>query len=191
MSCRRVISDSGSLRDFPGEFIEEWQGEAPWLSHVKDHMAGTSAGFYENVSHAAYHASRHQSPRKLPAINAILPLHYDKASSPSMLKHGVDLIAAVTKYLNGDQPVVIGVDQSIFAIGKQLQWNFPEQYGCDKVLFMFGPLHIEMDFLRILGAYMEGCGWTSIVVNSGITTAGSAEALLKVRCSFFLHCCHH
>ena len=157
-----------------------WQREENWLLHVTSSIAGNFNGD-SNVSFVAYHASRDPSQRKLPAINAILPLLYAKSADASTIKHGVDLVSGVTKLLNGDQPLVIGVDQPLFTIGKLLQWNYPQKYGNDKLLFMFGPLHIEMDFLRVLGAFLESSGWTSIVVNSGIKTSGSAEAILKVR----------
>lgn len=97
-----------------------------------------------------------------------------------MIKHAIDMIMAVTRHLNGDQTSVIGCDQPIFALGKAIQWNWPEKYGGNKLQLMLGPLHIEMGFLKVIGSLLSGCGWLQIVISSGIATSGSAEALLKV-----------
>ena len=46
------------------------------------------------------------------------------------------------KKLKLDQLLVIAADQPIYAIVKQFQWLYPDEYGDHKVLFMMGPLHI-------------------------------------------------
>jgi len=157
-----------------------WRKEERWLTNLMPSIVGTSDGIEKNLSYAAHHARENVASQKLPAINAILPLLYAKSADSSTIKHGVDIVSNITKLLNGDQVLVIGVDQPLFAIGKLLQWNFPLKYDIDKLLFMFGTLHIEMDFSHVVGAFLENSGWTLIVINSGIKNAGAVEALLKV-----------
>ena len=68
-----------------------------------------------------------------------------------MVRHTMDTIDQVHKKLKLDQPLVIIADQPVYAIGKQVQWLYPEEYGEHKVLMIMGPLHIEMNFLNLLG----------------------------------------
>lgn len=72
------------------------------------------------------------------------------------------------------------MDQPLYATGKKIQWTWPDTYGEDKFVLLLGPLHIEQSFLGILGQLMEGCGWVGVVAASGVMSAGSAEAILKV-----------
>ena len=43
------------------------------------------------------------------------------------------------------------MDQPLFALAKQIQWEFPDLYGEDKYVVMMGGLHIEMAALKSLG----------------------------------------
>ena len=45
-------------------------------------------------------------------------------------------------------------------------------YGKDKLVVMFGGLHIEMAALRTLGNWLQGSGWVEALVQAKITTAG-------------------
>ena len=51
-------------------------------------------------------------------------------------------------------PIVTG-DQPVYAIGKQVQWLYPSEYGEDKLLLMMGPLHIEIAFLNATGDWLK------------------------------------
>ena len=44
---------------------------------------------------------------------------------------------------------------------------------------MFGGLHTELAALKALGTWIEGSGWTSALVQAGITTPGTADSFLK------------
>lgn len=44
---------------------------------------------------------------------------------------------------------------------------------------MLGGLHIEMAIISMIGSWLDGSGWTENLVESGITTSGRAESLLK------------
>ena len=58
------------------------------------------------------------------------------------------LCTELTQYLNPGQTPVLTADQPLFAIGKEIQWCFPE-LGEEKILMMFGGLHIEMSILKV------------------------------------------
>ncbi|KAE8740709.1 hypothetical protein FOCC_FOCC013765, partial [Frankliniella occidentalis] len=97
-----------------------------------------------------------------------------------MIRHGMDLVIQLTKVLNSEQKAVMCLDLQLYIIAKKIQWHWPDLYGEREIVLLLGPLHIEQAFLRMLGEYMEGCGWTTIITHSGIATSGSAEALMKV-----------
>ena len=66
----------------------------------------------------------------------------------------------------------------MYAIAKQIQWKWPEMYGEDKFVVMFGGLHIEMAALRTLGDWLQGSGWVEALVQADITTTGTADSFL-------------
>lgn len=120
---------------------------------------------------------------RAPSINALLPLFHEKSTSISMIMHGMKLVRDLTQYLNGNQTPVMCLDQQLYVLAKKIQWNFPANFAENKFVVLLGPLHIEQSFLRVLGSYIEGSGWSAILSHSGICTSGSAEALLKVNFS--------
>ena len=68
----------------------------------------------------------------------------------------MDKIKDIVAFFNPGQVPVIAADQPIFAVAKQVQWHWPENYGEDKFVIMFGGLHIEMAALRSVGTRV-GC----------------------------------
>jgi len=50
--------------------------------------------------------------------------------------------------LHPAQCSVMAVDQPVFAISKQIQWQWPNDNGEDKFVAMFGGQHIEMAALN-------------------------------------------
>ncbi|CAG9821995.1 unnamed protein product [Phaedon cochleariae] len=162
-----------------GDFSRQWLQEAEWLTHLREQSGNLHEAI--TVAWSAYHGSRSSDRSLLKAINVLLPLFFEKSTSIPMLRHGMNIVRNITKYLNGDQIPVICVDQLLYALMKKIQWSWPQEYGEDKFIVLLGPLHIEQWFLRILGQFMEGSGWTTIVSHAGITTAGSAEAMMKLR----------
>ena len=82
-------------------------------------------------------------------------------------------------YLNPIQTPVIAVDQPIYTLAKQIQWHWPEKYGEDKFVIMFGGLHIEMAALKSIGTLLQKSGWTEAIVGAGIASWGTAESFLS------------
>jgi hypothetical protein len=89
------------------------------------------------------------------------------------------VIKEAVDYVNPGQTPIIAMDQPLFAIGKQIQWNKTDTYGEDRYIVMMGGLHIEMATLKMLGHWLNNSGWASALVQADITTSGKAEAMLK------------
>ena len=88
----------------------------------------------------------------------------------------------IVAYLNPGKVPVITADQPIFALAKQVQWHFPEQYGEHKYLVMFGGLYIEMTPFKSIGTLHQSSGWTGALVEAGVASSGTAESILSVAC---------
>jgi hypothetical protein len=88
----------------------------------------------------------------------------------------MDIINDATIHLNPGQTPILAMDQPLFAIAKLIQWNFPQQYGEDKYVIMFGGLHIEMMAFKMAGQWMEDSGLTQALECAEIATEGTADS---------------
>jgi len=61
---------------------------------------------------------------------------------------------------------------------KQIQWLWPNRYGEDKFVIMFGSLHIELAALKSVGSLLQNSGWTGAITQAGIAASGTAESFL-------------
>jgi len=91
----------------------------------------------------------------------------------------MDVVKNAVEHLNPGQAPVVTFDQPLFALAKQIQWKWPESYGEDQIVVMFGGLHIEMAALRTLGDWLQGSGWVQALVQAEIATAGTADSFLR------------
>jgi len=118
--------------------------ETNWLDHVQNTLDenSDSANGDLNLSWAAYHASMGASvdDREI-SITSLLPLFSEDSKSVAMLRHSMDVISSSVRVLNGDQTPIIAVDQPLFALCKLIQWNWPQKYGEEKFIIMFGAFH--------------------------------------------------
>ena len=76
----------------------------------------------------------------------------------------MDVVKNTIERVNPGHIPVVTLDQPLFALAKQIQWKWPEKYGEDKVVVMFGGLHIEMAALKTLGDWLRGSGWVQALV---------------------------
>ena len=108
----------------------------------------------EDISWAAYHFSRQSFDfNKLHAdISALLPLFRDDSKSSAIIKHAMYIIK---EDVNNSQNPVIAFDQPLYALAKQIQWSWPEEYGEKAYVVMMGGLHVEMVTLKIIGNWLE------------------------------------
>ena len=68
------------------------------------------------------------------------------------------------------------MDQPLIALAKQIQWQYPDTHRVDKLLIMFGGLHIEQEILRIIGKWLDKSGWTTVLANAEVATPGVVES---------------
>jgi len=133
------------------------------------------------ISWSVYHSNQdgNEDKNPEPAISSLLPLFPDQAKSAAMTCHSLNMIKACVHHLNYGQIPVVAIDQPLYAVAKQLQWNFPEKYGERQFVIMFGRLHIEMAFLKAIGGWLEGSGWTVALTEANVASAGTADSFLK------------
>ena len=67
-----------------------------------------------------------------------------------MIRHAMDIVRQNVDFLNPGQTPVIAFDQPLYALAKQIQWNWPNIYSKDKVVIMFGGI-LEMAALSTIG----------------------------------------
>ena len=162
-------------------FKQQTEKEYLWLDHTRRVLESENESL-ENTSWAAYHAS-HQSPESnVICPTALLPLFLESAHTVAMIKHSFCVVKSAVDHLNPGQTPVITFDQPLYALAKEIQWKWPEDYGEDKFVIMFGGLHIEMAALKTLGDWLKGSGWVQALVQAEIATAGTADS--------FLHAAH-
>ncbi len=130
------------------------------------------------VTWSAHHAAQKRSKAFEVSIIALLPLLRDQAHSVATIKHVMDKVRDTVAFLNPGQTPVISADQPLYALAKQIQWHWPEKYGEDKFVLMFGGLHIEMAALSSIGSLLKGSGWTSALTDAGAASFGTAESFL-------------
>ena len=76
-----------------------------------------------------------------------------------MIKHSMDVCKKGTEFLNPGQTPVTGFDQPLYALAKQLQWQFPDEIGEDKYVVMMGALHVEHTAQLMVGKFLVGSEW--------------------------------
>ena len=64
-------------------------------------------------------------------------------------------------------------------MAKEIQWRWPSDYGESKFVIVSRGLHTEMTFLKVIGDWLEGSGWTVALADANAATLGTAESLLK------------
>ena len=73
-------------------------------------------------------------------------LFHEKATTPEMIRHGMELIKKRKVDLNPTQIPVMTVSASLRS-GKEDQWTFPEFLEENRFVVLLGGLHIEMALL--------------------------------------------
>lgn len=96
------------------------------------------------------------------------------------MRHGMDIVKNAVDKLNPGQVPIITADQPLFTLCKVIQWNWPNFYGEEHFVVMFGGLHIEMYALKVLGDLLDSSGWTSALTQANVASSGTADSFLKV-----------
>ena len=151
--------------------------EYEWLEHVS---LTYQMGDEVNITWSANDAEKNQGRESEVSITSLLPLLRDEAHSVATVKHCMDKVRDAIAHLNPDQVPIITADQPLYALAKQVQWQWPEVYGEHQFVIMFGGLHIEMAALRSIGTLLHDSGWTGAIVEAGVASSGTAESFLSV-----------
>ena len=91
-----------------------------------------------DMSWAAYHASHQSAGRKVICPSALRPLFHESAHTVAIIKQSMDVVRKAVQHLNAGQTPVVTFDQPLYVFAKQLQWKWPEMYGEDTFVVMFG-----------------------------------------------------
>ena len=159
-------------------FKTHTEREYSWLENTRNVLEG-SAENSVNLSWAAYHASNQEPGNRVITPTALLPLFQESAHTVAMIRHSMEVIMSAVEHLNAGQTPVLTFDQPLYALAKQIQWKWPEKYGEDMLVVMFGGLHIEMAALKTIGDWLQGSVWAQALVQAVIVTAGTADSLYR------------
>ena len=106
--------------------------------------------------------------------------YYEKAATPAMVKHGMNVQRQAIEYLNPGQIPVTTFDQPLFALAKYVQWKWPDSHGESVHVVMLGGLHTEMALWSTLGDILDNSGWATALIEAEVASSGTADSFLKV-----------
>ena len=151
-----------------------------WVDHAIGLLVKEDLVNDDKMAWGAYHALHQLSLEDPPSVCALLPLLYEKAATPSMIKHAMDVQRHAIAYLNPVQIPVTAFDQPLFAIAKYVQWRWPSTHSEHMHVVMLGDLHTEMALWRTLGDVLEGSGWTTALTEAEIASPGIVDSFLNI-----------
>ena len=105
--------------------------EKGWVDYSTELLDKEDLNGEDKIMWSAYHAVWETLTNDPPVTFALLPLFYEKASTPAMIKHGMDVLKKAIKFLNPAQIPVMTVDQPLFALAKMVQWKWLGTHGED------------------------------------------------------------
>ena len=121
MACT-LTSDAQLVKSATAD-EKKWQTFAHRLVSVAVQSVDNPIGW------AAFHANV-QQPRDFDVtITSLLPLFPDDSKYVAMIRHSMDVVQRAVHLLNPGQVPVLTLDQPLFTIAKQIQWNWPDVYG--------------------------------------------------------------
>lgn len=160
------------------------KAESDWIDLVESSLDNDSLKNL-NVNWSTFHSNL-QDKDINPRTIGLLPLFQESAYTAPMIFHAMKICKQVTDHLNKGQTPVCACDEPLFAIFKEMQWTYPEQFS--NMVPMMGSLHIEMVILRCIGQLLQGSEWDSALAEACVASAGVAESFLTV--SHVMKCRH-
>ena len=151
--------------------IDEFQ----WLQFVSDLDT-----FEPYTSWSVYHSRKDVVQGREKCVNSILPLLPQNVATLSMKRHCIEVTKAATELLNPGQVIVDVSDQPLYALSKQLQIIYQNEFGPGKYFPIFDGLYIEKVLLIIHGQLVEGSGLSQLLGISNLSITGPGDALIKV-----------
>ncbi|CAE1280410.1 unnamed protein product [Acanthosepion pharaonis] len=146
--------DEVSLPD-PSLFQRNIRVKYEWLEKVQ---GTTDVDDVSNITWSAHHVSQKRTSEYETSITSLLPLLRDQAHSIATIKHAMKKVREAVAFLNPGQTPVLAADQPLYAMAKEIQWYWPEEYGEDKFVIMFGGLHSsEVYWVDANRQWMDKC----------------------------------
>jgi hypothetical protein len=81
-----------------------------------------------DISWSGHHAESRENVIRPKAKIALLPPFQESAHTVSMVKHGMKIVRGSIGYLNPGQTPVITMDQPLYSLTKQIQWENQELF---------------------------------------------------------------
>ena len=150
-----------------------------WVKHALDLLQKKELSKDDSLAWTAYHPSAQPIVKNPPTSCALCPLFSEKAATPAMVKHGMNVQKLATDFLNPGQIPATTFDQPLFALVKCVQWNWPDTHGEKVHVVMLGGLHTEMALWSTLGDFLQDSGWTTAITEAEVASPGIADSLLK------------
>jgi len=176
-----LVPTIAGIEQTPSDAMQmERSVENSWLSEMKQTIAKSEFENNDVVSWTAYNSAKHEVYSDPVTPSFLLPLFPEVAHSVAMIYHAMNVVKAVVDYLNPGQVPILVADQPLFFLAKKIQWNFPTTHGEDKFVVFLGGMHIELAAFRLLGDWLDGSGWTTAIINSGVASGGTADSFIKV-----------
>ena len=63
-----------------------------WLKQGRSVLESGTCGPYKIIPWASFHTSRQETEHHVPSVTSMIPLFNEKADSPAMVKHGMEII---------------------------------------------------------------------------------------------------
>ena len=130
----------------------------------------TTDRVFEKTSWTAYRASIKEPYEAIITPTALLTLFHESAHTVAMIRHSKDVVRNATESLNPGKAPVLGFDQPLHALAKRIRWKWPETHGENKLVVVFGGLHVEMVALKT-SDWLKGRGWTQTLAQTEIAAA--------------------
>ena len=149
-------------------------------------LVANLAEFKPNTSPSVYHSRKEAVQGRVKSVNSIL-LPPQNVATLIMQKHCIEVKKAAVYILNPGQIIVDVSDQPIYALSKQLQIMFANEFGPGKYFSILGKLHIEKVLLVIHGQLVVGCGLSQLldVSNLSITAPMVTRVPPDNQCTLF------
>ena len=105
MKATGTLVPEASGREETGKLhvVEAKKQEQQWLEQGRSILESGTCGPDQIISWASFHASREETEQNVPPVTSMLPLFNEKADSPAMVKHGMDIIRKTIHFLNPAQ----------------------------------------------------------------------------------------
>ena len=178
MNTSATMLPQRKMEDYKDHLQPANAAESAWIENAMPLMRERILN-EQAISWAAYHAKLQPQVIDPPEIIVLLPLFFEKADTPAMIKHGMNIVKIITSYLNPGQIPVLACDCPIFAKCKCIQWKWPATHGEDKMIIMFEGLHLEKGLWIALGDLLASSGWTDAITDVAIATVGTVDSFLK------------